>query len=31
LNPDEDGYSPAQEDLAVFQNELRNVLSKQGL
>jgi len=31
LNPDEEGYSPAQEDLAVFQNELRNVLSKQGL
>ena len=31
LNPDEEGYSPTQEDLAVFQIELRNVLSKQGL
>jgi hypothetical protein len=31
LNPDEEGYSPNQEDLAVFQVELRDVLSKQGL
>ena len=31
LNPDEEDYSPNQEDLAVFQIELRNVLSKQGL
>ena len=31
LNPDEEGYSPSQEDLAVFQIELRKVLSKQGL
>jgi hypothetical protein len=31
LNPDEEGYNPPQEDLEVFQNELRNVLSKEGL
>ncbi len=31
LNPDEEGYSPTQDDLAVFQSELRDVLSKQGL
>jgi flagellar motor protein MotB len=31
LNPDEEGYNPTQEDLAVFQTELRNVLSKEGL
>ncbi len=31
LNPDEEGYNPTQDDLAVFQSELRDVLSKQGL
>ncbi len=31
LNPDEEGYNPTQKDLAVFQIELRNVLSKEGL
>jgi len=31
LNPDEEGYNPTQDDLAVFQSKLRDVLSKQGL
>ena len=31
LNPDEEEYSPSKEDLEVFQIELRNVLSKEGL
>ena len=31
LNPDEEGYSPSEEDLEAFQVELRNVVSKEGL
>ena len=31
FNPEEEGYSPSQEDAAVFEKELRNVLRKQGL
>ena len=30
LKPDEDGYTPSQEDVAVFQVELRKVLATQG-
>ena len=31
LNPDEEGYTPSREDVAVFQVELRKVLAEQGL
>lgn len=31
LNPDEEGYTPSREDVAVFQVELRKVLADQGL
>ena len=31
LNPDQEGYTPSREDVAVFQVELRNVLAEQGL
>ena len=31
LNPDEEGYSPSEEDLEAFQVELRIVVSKEGL
>ena len=31
LNPDQEGYTPSREDVAVFQVELRKVLAEQGL
>ena len=31
LNPDQEGYTPSPEDVAVFQVELRKVLAEQGL
>ena len=31
LNPNEEGYTPSREDVAVFQVELRKVLAEQGL